>query len=404
MSPESNIPVLKLELPMSNQNEQQGHVDELSRKLYNDAQSAIVKLSTDKGRPGSGFLVEDGTHLLTSARNVVGSKEQFAVAADGKRYRLEIEKLDDLNDLALLKIKNGKIPGTTALPLGETKAISEDMKVWALSIPQDSSKPYLSPGYVRGVNTPIDFIGGADDSAAEVLAEKIMGKDRASAEDATVYLSQLLLEGKIHLEPGSIGAPVLDEHGKVVSVAVLSNRLDTPKGETLALPVESAQSLLSEKGKFEFKYSAHAAAWAESLQSNLKDNKLGLAVETGIAAGGSYLGYRAAGRYPLVASALVGSYGLTRLSADANHYLQSTERADSWKFGLAAASDLGTVTGAALMLTESMRGRGMLLAGLGIAGRAATDFIRNRWVLDETTRTEGDKTRKPFSLDELLKP
>ncbi len=403
MNPESNIPVLRLDFPKSSLLDPQPHADAAAAKLYNDSHAAILKLSTDSGRAGTGFLIEDGTHLLTSARNVLGSKEQFAVANDGKRYKLEIEKIDDLTDMALLKLTKGKIPGTTTLSLGETKDLTPDDKVYALSAPADSSKAYLSPGYLRGLSSPMDFLFEIDSKVPEIVMQNISELDKKSGEDAVTYLSQPMVDSRIHLEKGSMGAPVFDQHGKVVSMAVLANSSEFSKGQTLLAPIESAQELLKSDGKFEFKYRKSAADWAESFKSDLKEDQIAATVKTGLAAGVSYLGYKAAGRNPLMATAMLGTYGLTRLSSDANHFLQSTERADGLKYGLSSVADLGTVTGAAMMLSESMRGRGLLLAGIGIAGRAATDFIRNRWVLDESTRKDGDKSHPAFRLDSLLK-
>ena len=95
-----NIPALKPGLDIALPGDPQPLVDETARKLYDEASSAVLKVVTDKARTGSGFLVEDGTKLITTARNLIGTKEQFVVGPDGKRYKAEIETMDDINDLA----------------------------------------------------------------------------------------------------------------------------------------------------------------------------------------------------------------------------------------------------------------------------------------------------------------
>lgn len=400
----SDIPVLKPELQMALPIEAQPKVDQAAARLYEDAHPAVVKIATDKSRPGSGFLVDE-SHILTTARNVVGSKEQFAFGPNGKRYKLELEKLDDIADLALLRIRNGSIPGTKSLPLGETNSLDADSKLFGLSTPRDSgsTRPYLSPGYARGLSSPIDLLLSLDPELAKALETRFNDMDKTSAEDAAHYLSQPLIETKMHVEMGSIGGPVLDKDGKVVAVTALSSAADLRSGQTLALPVESVRDLLGEKSKFQFEYKAKAADWAEEYKHNWLENRTKAIADTVMGGLFSGLAIKGAQKYPFIAGSGIGLYGLTKLTSDANHLLNSTDTIDGIKYGIAAGADLGTVGGAAMMLAPKLKGYGIALAGASLLVRAGSDFIQNRWVLDETKRTEAkDPQRKPFSLDDLL--
>jgi S1-C subfamily serine protease len=403
MSPEQ-IPVLKPEVAMSLPHEPQPKADEASAKLYEDVRAGVLKIATDKARPATGFVIEDGAHVLTSARNVVGSKEQFAFGPDGKRYKLELEKLDDIADVAVLRIKNGQIPGTKPLQFGDLESLNPDDRVWTVSVPHatESLKPYVSPGYVRGLSMPLEIVGELDPGVMKKL-EMLHRDDPARAEDAANYLMQPMLDTRMHVEIGSIGSPVLDKDSKVVGLTTMSNAMEIRSGNTIVAPIDAAKDLLKDGGEYSFKYKSVGADWAEQYRSEWQNNLSKAALDTGMAGVFAGIAYKGAARLPLAGTLAAGGYGLVKLSSDANHFLQSTDSADSWKYGLASAADLGTVGGAAMMLSSKMRGYGLAIAGIGIAGRAATDFIRNRNVLDETTRVGDPTNRPPFNLEELFK-
>lgn len=405
MADNLQIPSLKLELPMALPGEGQPLLDESSRRLYEDANSAILKITTNKSRAGSGFLIDDGTRLITSARNVSGTSEQFAVAQDGKRYKLELEKMNDLADLAVLKIRDGKIPNTKPLTLTNSDEIAPDSKVWTISVPHESGskRPYISPGYAQTLSSPYSLLQDLDPNINKVLMQKSRGLDPESRVAASAYFSQPLLQSKLHVETGSLGAPLLDEKANVVGITVLSNGKDLKSGQTLAVPVEAASKLLEGPGSFEFSYKAKAEDWAESYKQSWREDKpkaLAETAATGFIAG---FGYYAASRFPLVASAALAWHGLKNAGKDTSRLLNSTDRLDTIKYAAASASDLGTISGAALMLAPRYKTYGLALAGLGLAGRAASDFVENRWSVDETKRIDGgDPKRPPFNLDKFL--
>lgn len=395
-----NIPVLKPGLDMVRSSEPQPELDETGRKLYEDASKAIVKVVSDKDKTSSGFLIEDGSKFVTTARAVLDSREQFAVGPDGKRYKAEIEKLDDLNDLAVLRLKDGPIAGTKTLELGSSKELEEDQKLYTFSIPTKDSEVFVSPGYGRGVMPPIQLLASMDPRIGMKLQMKAMTMDFAQQMEARAMLGRPLFETKTHIQRGGGGGPMLDDSGKVVAITQIATS-DATMGKTLSSPVEAAQHLLNTGGKFDVSYKASAEPWAEDFKKTMQDNKLVAAGSTLVAGGLGYAGYLGLNRYPVIGGGALAAHGLMKFTTDANNYLSSSDSKDSLKYGLASAADLSTFAGGAMTFIPKVRGVGMLLAATGIVGRAATDFIQNHWTVDEFKRKDGSE-RPPMSFDKLI--
>ena len=401
----SDIPVLKTEVPLALPNEPQPSIDQLSTKLYNETHSSVLRITTDRDKPLTGFVAADDAHIVTSARSLLGSTEQFAQGPDGKRYKLELEKMDDIKDLAVLRIEKGSISGAKPLPLGDLESLNPDDRVWAMGFPEAvvSNEPYMSPGYVRGMSAPIILLRSTSPQIMERLQDKLTGLTGAEKDDATNYLSSMAVESKTHVEIGVGGGPMIQSDGKVIGVTRMTNGADIRSGQTIAAPVEDVKSLLDGKGNFEFKYHQAAEPWAEKILSTWHNDKASAIADTGIGAalaGSLYMGARA---FPLTASTAVGSFGLFKLAGDLNHLTQSTDTIDGIKWGSSTLADISTVGGAALACVPRFRAYGLALAGLGLAGRAAADFIQSHTVLSETKRVDGgDAEKPPFNFDKFL--
>ncbi len=402
----SDIPVLKAEVPMALPGEGQPLLDQSSKKLYEEASASVLKIVTDRDRSGSGFVAGDKNTVVTSARAIMGSKEQFAIASDGKKYKLELFKLDDMADLALLKIKDGSIPNAKVLPLGDTDSLDKDHRVLALSHPQaaESSKAYASPGYIRGLSSPLNLIMQTSPQALKILEMNLSIMGVEDGKKASDFLSQALIETKMHVEIGSGGSPVLDSSGNVIGITSMTNAREIRSGQTLVGPVDNLQKMLAENGEFKFTYKARGADWAEKFMNDWQQDKTKAALNSAAIVFAGGLGAKAAFRYPQLASAGVALYGFTKIGSDAQKLLQSTDKIDTLKYGLASAADLGTLGGAAMTMMPRLRGYGVALALAGIAGRQASDFIKNRWVLEKTESQDGSPARTPFNLEDLLKP
>src|SRR5262249_13099205 len=95
----------------------------------------VVQIKTDSSS-ASGFFADEAGHVITNAHVVQGKTEVSVVTTDGDSYRARIEKLDDINDLAVLKLEGLKPNSFKHLQLGSSDALKVDQSVYALGHPQ----------------------------------------------------------------------------------------------------------------------------------------------------------------------------------------------------------------------------------------------------------------------------
>ncbi len=400
----SNIPVLKPGLDLIPPHEVQPAADETARKLYADVQPALVKVVTDLGTSTGFFVGKDG-QIMTAANNVIATREQYVVGADGKRYKAEITAIDDISGLATLKIKDGSsLPPHRELKIGTAVGLQQDQPTYSFGFPNGYKSPYLSPGYFRNITRLTDVVTNNHPELMKRLIEGLDSSNPAERSDLVAFLKHPILQNQQFAVSGYSGGPLLDKNGNVVGIARL---IDNSTNSTYFSSGEAAKFLLNDPNKvFAFKYGYQATPWAEKYMSSWNDDRLGASVY-GLAAGATggvigYAGYKALSYLPKAGGLCVGAVGASMLTSDASKYLSSTDSRDSLKYGLASLADSSTTGGAIMTLIPRARPYGMALIGAGLAGRLATEFIRNRWTLEETKRTDGTD-RPPFDGHEYLR-
>ncbi len=408
---EKDIPVLKPEMPLALPGETQPGLDQVSRKLYEAASPAVVQIVV-KGKSvdypdqksltlgkGSGFYIDDKGTVVTDAHVVLGGRELYVVDKEGKRFKAKLEKLDDINDLAVLSTVGQKV-STPYLQLADNSNLQKDQPIWGIGHPQGLRPAYISPGYYRFQSTKITELMNINErQAAEFLFAVSASKTPEELKEVKAAVERPLMHGRVHLEQGNSGGPVIDKDGKVVGVSDQVAREDY--SQSYYNRVEELKNLVGQKDpKFKFSYGYEPTGWAQQHLIDWQNDKPMAAAMLGIGAGSGYLGYRVINRYPK-AGLVVGLMGAVNAIDDGSAYLNSTDSRDSWKYGLSTLADLTTIAGSVATVVPKAKTFGLVAMGVGIAGRMATDFIENRLVLSDIQRTDGTY-RPPFNIERQL--
>ncbi|MBY0547932.1 MAG: serine protease [Candidatus Obscuribacterales bacterium] len=390
-----NIPVLKPGIDLVPPSGTQPAADAAALKLYEDATPAVVQIDTNRGR-GTGFFVDKDGTIVTAAHVVLGTNEHFAVTKDGTRYRLQIEKIDDINDLAVMRPLN--MPANRPfLALAPDSNLKAKQELFALGHPEGLRPAYISPGTYRAPSTTLNLLAKIAPADVGNLGKRLHTYTPKELFDLKDSLERPLVNSDLHIRHGNSGGPLVDANQKVVGVSDMIN--PSNPSESYFVPVEKIHDLMDPRNKkFSFTYSRMPEQWTQNYLSNWQARP-GLAMfQTSMVGACGYAGFEALRRAPLVAGTGFGAYGVVSFGQDFSDLLNATDPMDRWKYGLSSAADLTVSAGALAMMFPKTRPYGIAAIGLGVAGRTSTDFIRNRLVLTDTSRTNGE-TRAPYDLD-----
>lgn len=163
-----------------------------TKELIRAIQPTVVSITAQNmlgTSQGSGFLIDQGGHVLTNAHVVQGARFLQVQTYDGKSYQAKIVGSSDEMDVALLYVEG--LRGRTPAPLGSASSLEVGDEVLAFGSPL---------GLENTVTTGI-----------------ISGLNRSVRVDGTYYSGLIQISAPI--APGNSGGPlVLRATGKVVGI------------------------------------------------------------------------------------------------------------------------------------------------------------------------------------------
>ncbi|HYW49334.1 MAG TPA: trypsin-like peptidase domain-containing protein, partial [Gemmatimonadaceae bacterium] len=161
---------------------------------------------------GSGFIVQPDGVIVTNAHVVAGASKMSVALRDGTTYDAKVVGIDEMNDLAVLRIEAKNLP---VAPIGTSSdlAIGE----WAIAI----GNPY---GFLLG-NTEPSVTAGVISATGRNLVPQQGGN-----EGPGTYVDMLQTDASIN--PGNSGGPLVNALGQVIGV---NTSIFSPTGGSIGL-------------------------------------------------------------------------------------------------------------------------------------------------------------------------
>ncbi len=160
---------------------------------------------------GSGFVIRADGVILTNAHVIRGATQISVAMRDGTTYPATLVGSDDVNDLAVLRVKATGLP-VAKLGNSSTLMIGE----WAIAI----GNPY---GFMLANTEPSVTVGVVSGVGRNLIAQPAEGGGGA-------YVDMIQTDAAIN--PGNSGGPLVDAAGEVIAV---NSSIYSPSGGSVGL-------------------------------------------------------------------------------------------------------------------------------------------------------------------------
>ncbi|MBZ9578089.1 trypsin-like peptidase domain-containing protein [Patescibacteria group bacterium] len=174
---------------------------------------------------GSGFIISADGYVITSRHVVADLEADYTVILEPKKkYPAKVLARDPINDIAVLKIKDKKLP---YLELGDSNKIELGEEVVAIGNALGEFHDTLSSGIVSGLSR---YIQATDRLTRQ--AERLRG----------------LIQTDAAINPGNSGGPLVDMGGKAIGVNTAM--VMGAQNIGFAIPINYAKKDLEEVKKY----------------------------------------------------------------------------------------------------------------------------------------------------------
>jgi serine protease Do len=175
---------------------------------------------------GSGFIIRPDGLVLTNEHVVRGATEIVVTLPDGRDFKAEIVGVDEVSDLALLRLREARDLPVAPLGTSQNLIIGE----WAIAI----GNPF---GFVLSNAEPTVTAGVISGVGRNIIPN--------SAENEGLYLDMIQTDASIN--PGNSGGPLVNAAGEVIGVnsSIISGSGGNV-GLGFAIPIDRAQRIAAE--------------------------------------------------------------------------------------------------------------------------------------------------------------
>jgi Trypsin-like serine proteases, typically periplasmic, contain C-terminal PDZ domain len=347
--------------------------------MYDEVAAATVKIMPGSFSFGSGFFIDDGSRVVTNS-HVAGRAQGLLTVEthDHKRYKARIEKVDDINDLAILKLEADQKSDKT-IKLGDSTKLQKGDQLFALGHPFGLRDTYISPGKFVERGRFDDLFESRDPKDRDWVTVQNLLKDPKLAGDATAYRGTKKLMIDAQTEPGNSGGPIVDSGAEAVGVVMFGSENERYHRYGWQVPVEEVKNLRDGPDKFQFDYKSVVPAFQHPGWSALTAG-----ATTGLAL------------MPRAGGTILSTIALDNMMRNARG-TDATPKATSEKidFALQWTGDAAMVSGTMLSwMGFRQRIAGAALLAVGVSARIGQMFVPQTELVD-IKRSDGSRG-EPF--------
>jgi S1-C subfamily serine protease len=188
--------------------------------ILTESQASVGFRSFTQQSAGTGIIISDSGYVLTNKHVVDGANKVEIVLADGTNYQdVEVVGTDPVNDLAFLKIKDGK--NLKAAVIGDSSEMKVGEKVIAIGNALGQYQTTVTSGIISGLGRPL------------------VAGDQASGQTEQL---RNLLQTDAAINPGNSGGPLVNLSGEVIGINTAIDK--QAEGIGFAIPINDAKGLI----------------------------------------------------------------------------------------------------------------------------------------------------------------
>jgi serine protease Do len=178
---------------------------------------------------------------------VRGAQQVVVTLPDGRQFPGRVLGVDDVSDLALLRIDARNLP---VAPLGSSDSLMIGEWVVAIGNPfgflLSNTEPTVTAGVISGVDRNIIGGGGSASSAAARPGSARVRPAQSSDDEARGYYLDMI-QTDAAINPGNSGGPLVNALGQVIGInsSILSSSGGS-EGLGFAIPIDRARRIVAD--------------------------------------------------------------------------------------------------------------------------------------------------------------
>lgn len=242
--------------------------DAFLKEVEKSIRPSTVQVVNEMGKSrlslGSGFFAgKGGTHhsegsqdqVVTNAHVVAGHKALSIRMDTGEVFQARVVKLDDINDLALLKVQGLTAKEKRDLPLAPEGKSPVSREVMAIGHKNGSIDPVFSRGSLdgKGIRPFSTFFRPDVDQVDRYNFNSFLLRHPEHFQDVSEYLAAPKKSGNIAIWHGDSGGPVVDSNLNVTGVTQALGSVE--ESAAVLVPAQKVREFLeTPDSKFLYRY------------------------------------------------------------------------------------------------------------------------------------------------------